>query len=339
MRILLLTAFAFLTCMAVAGEVRLTNGDRLAGEIVSISEDSVLWDSATVGKIRIPKDKVLAITSTAPLKLRGRDDPCYWQELRGTQVIFACANGDLDFEPFYSLKHIVPYVIDVEHFYEYSGSVTLGGSRFGGEVEQQSWLLDTELTVRYSNVRHTIELDYEARSFAGEPLDEHYEGAYLFDWFFKPRGYWQNEIFALKDEGRSIQERYAFGSGLGYEFWRTPISMFSLELGARLEKTIFEVEPPFNPNREYSTEMALWRWGAEFEYSLPLGIDLHHQMQYFQPVDNSEDWRFESDTGFLIPLGFGISASVNYEYDYHHKAPQYGQKKDSVLRFGLDYAW
>lgn len=338
-RVVVLLMVACLAAVARAGEIQLTNGDRLAGELISISESSILWNSATVGNLKIAKDQILAITSTAPLKIRGRDEPCYWQELRGSQVIFACANGDLDFEPLYSLKQVVPYVAAMEDFYQHDGHITLSGSRFGGNVEQQSWLVDTELKVRYSDVRHTIETEYEARSFADTPLDESYELEYFFDWFFAPRGYWQNETSGSKDESRNIQERYAFGSGLGYELWRTPIALLSFELGGRFEKTIYEVVGAFNPNREYSTEIALWRSGFRFNYRLPLEIDFRHQTQYFQPVNASDEWRFESDTGFSVPLGFGISANVSYEYDYNNAPPEFSLKKDSILRFGLDYSW
>ncbi len=322
-----------------AGEVRLTNGDRLAGELVSISENDILWNSATVGKIKISKDNIRAITSSAPLKLRGRDEPCHWQELRGTQVIFSCANGDLDFEPLYSLKQVVPYVITVNEFYTYNGNVAVSGSKFGGNFNQQDWLVDTRFEVRYSDVRHTFEIDYKARSFDESPLDETYDGSYFFDWYFKTRGYWQNEVSVLKDETRNIKERYAYGSGLGYEFWRTPISLLAIELGGRYERTAFEVIPPYNPNIEYRVETGLWRWGLNFNYKLPLEITFRHQSQYFQPIDAHQEWRVESETSMAIPLGFGISANVTYEYDYLHAPPENSVNADSVLRFGLDYSW
>lgn len=335
----LLVALALISSMATAGEIRLTNGDRLAGELVSISEGSILWSSATVGKIKIAKENISAITSSSPLKMRGRDEPCHWQELRGTQVIFSCANGDLDFEPLYSLKQVVPYVTLMDEFYQVSGKIALSGSKFSGNVKQQDWLLDTRVEVRYSDVRHTFEVSHRSRSFDDNPLDEIYEGAYFFDWFFHPRGYWQNDISLLKDETKTILNRSAYGSGLGYEFWRSPISLLSVELGVRYERTEFEIIPPFNPNREYLTETALWRSGVTFTYRLPLEIAFRHQTQYFQPSDASNEWRVESDTGFSIPLGFGISANVNYEYDYDNVPLEFDVKADSVLRFGMDYAW
>lgn len=335
----LLIAWVWYASVTAAGEIQLTNGDRLAGELVSIGETNILWNSAMMGNIRISKDAILAITSSTPLKLRGHKDACYWQELRGSQVIFACDNGDLEFEPLYSLKQVVAYVPAVESFFQHDGSITLAGSRFGGNVEQQSWLVKTESITRYGDVRHTIRLDYEARAYAGSALDETYEGRYLFDWFFKTRGYWQNEVFARSDEGRGIQERYAYGSGLGYEVWNTPVSLLSVELGGRFEKTIFELIPPFRPNFEYETETALWRWSTRFNYKLPLEVDFRHQTQYFQPINDPDEWRLESDTGFSIPLGFGISANVNYEYDYLNVPPELSKNADSLLRFGLDYSW
>ncbi len=335
----LLLALALIAVPTVAGEVRLTNGDRLAGELVSISEENILWKSATVGTIKISKGNIQAITSSSPLKLRGRDEPCHWQELRGTQVIFSCANGDLDFEPLYSLKQVVPYVTLVDEFYQVDGKVAIGGNRFSGNVSQENWLLDSRIEVRYSDVRHTFELGYESRSFGDNPLDEIYEGSYFFDWFFHPRGYWQNELSTLRDETRTILNRSAYGSGLGYEFWRTPVSLLSVELGVRYERTEFEQLAPVNPEREYVTETALWRSGFTFTYKLPLEIAFRHQTQYFQPADASREWRVESDTGFSVPLGFGISANISYEYDYDNVPLEPNVEADSVLRFGLDYSW
>lgn len=329
----------FSACSVSAGEIQLTNGDRLAGELVSISESDIIWNSGTVGNIKISKDKIRAITSSTPLKIRGRSEPCHWQELRGHHVIFSCANGELDFEPLFSLEKVTPYVTEVEEYYQHSGSISLRGSKFGGNVQQQDWVINSEFMMRYGDVRHTMRLDYQARSFADNPLTEMYQGRYYFDWYVTPRGYWQNDISALSDDNRGIEERYTYGTGFGYELMRSPVSLLSMELGARYEKTRFEMIPPINPDREYQTETALWRWGVRFNYKLPLEIDFRHQTQYFQPMDEPDEWRLESDTGFSMPLGFGISADVGYKYDYNNAPPEFTQKADSILRFGLNYSW
>lgn len=320
---------------AQAGELLLVNGDKIHGELNAITETHVVWQAEILGEIRVPKTKVKNMSSSIALKLRGEREPCYWADLEDDLAQFACDDGSLTDIPFLAIEEIVRFEGYRDTLHQYAGKLAVMGSQASGNKAQQDWVIDTDVTMRHADFRHEVGLMYEQVSIEAGPLRHEAEAAYSLDWFFKPQWFWFADASALMDQSKNIDNKNTLGTGVGYQFWERQRSALSLELGAQYS------DEKFNEDfvAEASRQTASWRISAGYRYQFPLSIAMYHKNKFLQSLDNGQQWEVDSETGIRMPIGKSVSANMKFEYDYDNLPPEGTVKEDTMLRFGLDYAW
>lgn len=318
-----------------AGQLTLVNGDTIKGEISSINETQVIWQSDMLGELRITKTNVKNMKSSMALKLRGEREPCYWADLEDDLAQFACDDGSLTDIPFLAIEEIVRFEGYRDTLHQYAGKLTIVGSQATGNKQQQDWVIDTDVTMRHADFRHEVGLKYEQESVSLGPLLHEAEAQYSLDWFFKPQWFWFADLSALMDETKNIEQKATLGSGVGYQFWERQRSALSIELGAQYADEKFDASIVEQDTRQTGS----WRISTNYRYQFPLSIALYHKNKFLQSLDNGQQWEIDSETGLRMPIGKSVSADIKYEYDYDNLPPEGTVKEDSMLRFGLGYAW
>lgn len=320
---------------AYAGELLLVNGDKVHGEISSIDSSHVVWQADLLGELRIPKANVKGMSSSMALKLRGERKPCYWADLEDDLAQFACDDGSLTDIPFLAIEEIVRFEGYRDTLHQYAGKLAVMGSQASGNKQQQDWVIDADVTMRVADFRHEVGLKYEQESVNKGPLLHEAEAVYSLDWFFKPQWFWFADASSLKDESKNIDMKNTFGSGLGYQFWERQRSALSLELGAQYAQERFDESIITESERQTGS----WRISANYRYQFPFSIAFIHKNKFLQSLDNGNQWEIDSETGVRMPIGKSISADMKFEYDYDNLPPEGTVKEDTMLRFGLGYAW
>lgn len=326
----------FLLAMgAAAGQLTLVNGDSIKGEISSINETHVVWQSDLLGELYIVKTNVKNMKSSMALKLRGEREPCYWADLEDDLAQFACDDGSLTDIPFLAIEEIVRFEGYRDTLHQYVGKLSILGSQASGNKQQQYWVVDTDVMMRHADFRHEVGLKYEQESVNLGPLLHEAEAQYSLDWFFKPQWFWFADMGALMDESRNIEKKATVGSGVGYQFWERQRSALSVELGAQYSDETFDATLVGIETRQ----TASWRISTDYRLQLPLSIAFFHKNKFLQSLDNGQQWEVDSETGVRMPIGKSVSADVKFEYDYDNLPPEGTVKEDAMLRFGLGYAW
>ncbi len=323
--------------LSYAGEVLLDNGDSLQGEIAAIYADRVEWLSPVFGKLNLPKNSIVELISSVPLKLRARDGACYWAGLRQGVVTFECdEDGEVNLQ-FLAVKEAVRYEGFRKATYDYRGKLSATGHRDSGRVQRQDWNVDTNIFMRHTDFRHDIWLKYRAESQNETELQLRLEASYQFDWFFAPKTFYSNRGSALKDELRFIDSRYAFSMGVGYQFWENRISALSVETGPQyLNETTFDQnDPNITTNESYGS----WRLASSFRLLLPRDTRLFSNVEFLQSLHVGDDWEADTDSGLSLPIAGGITADIAFSYDYDNTPPEGVSARDSRLRVGLGYQW
>lgn len=337
---------------AAAGQIELKNGDQIGGSLKSVGGDKIVWKGEKTGEITVKKSDVNSLELTEPVKLRGLKDPCTWLELKEGIARFRCSEDDRELS-LMSLHDVVPYTAFEDALHKYGGKLTLVGSEKSGNVNSSNWLVGSEIRWRVNDFRHDIEIRYTGESLEIEPVEgseelagtdssvvEYYKGFYGINWFFLPRWYLLTDVTAEKDDAKLIKERYVYGLGSGFQWWETNKTAFKVEASALQTKERYELtELDILANADDRKDFASGRLAVDFRYKFPRDIAFFHRSNIQQSFDDSNDWRARAETGITAPLGFGISAAFNVDYDYYNDPQEGLEKSDTNYRVGIAYSW
>lgn len=100
----------FLSVCAQAGVVELRNGDRLAGELVRVDGEHLVWKSTNFGEQWIKKTNIANIASTRPLKINGSKAACLLEKMEAEQLVYQCEKSSrIKRTSLLTIKTLVPY--------------------------------------------------------------------------------------------------------------------------------------------------------------------------------------------------------------------------------------
>lgn len=339
--------FLLSSAEVLSGTVSLSNGDSISGNIVSVDKQHIVWRSELLGDFSIPKQSIMSISSETPLKLTGTLKPCILKSFIGENLIFLCGQEEKRIA-LLTLKSVVVYENHRESTGFYAGKVAVVGSQTSGNKEKQDWLVDIDLTHRYTDFRHEYGLKYVSESTDGGPDDEEFEGLHAFDWFFSPRTYWYIDLSVNSDEAKQLQEKYTVGTGLGYQFWESQKTAYSVKTGGVYTNESYEFDEEDVEAGELLDEspqdFASWSVTSNFRYLLLGKFAFFNRADFLwslaAPEDGErKDWSVQTDSGLTMPIAKGVSADIALEYDYDNSPQDDNQKEDSRLRFGVGYSW
>jgi len=337
-----LSGLAFGGSFALAGELVLTNGDRLQGELVGVNKSSLTWKSETFGSLTVDKMKVENFTSTDRVKIQGEEQPCQLEGMKGHYLTYTCGNSRRHTSTeLLALDSIVPFVEYSETEYQYEGTMSLSGNFSRGNKIEDDLELEAGITLRQKDFRHVMGIDYESKSNNDEPANEDYELLYRLDWFFEERWFWYNEVRWAGEESKNIDERYVLGTGLGVQMWENPNTALALEVGLDHVKELLNAtdDDMANPDWDSSTERSALRFATKFRYKLPFSAELIHTNEILYSLKDAEDWELSADIGLNVPLGQGLFSEYKFEYDFDNLPANETEKEDTKFSVGIGYEW
>ena len=342
----------YMAVAAQAGQLTLSNGDQIAGELKAVIGDDVIWRSSQLGELRVKKNRVKNIETSETFKVRGKDQPCYLESMENQKTVFRCSDGDMRVVPFLALENVILFKGHSKTNYAYGGNLRASGWKQSGNAETEYWEILSDVKLRHGDLRHIFLLTASRTSSTDRDevtdvmieTDTHRSlGSYALDWFFRPQVYWSNKLKAESDDNRNIREEYTFSSGLGYQWWESESTIFSSELGLQYSRTYLED----NPSDHAPEENTSVRLATDFRHKFASSLSISNKNEYTRSFndpggDAEERWEFRTENGLNFPIGHGISASFNLEWYYVNHARDLdplASKTDTIYRFGVNYAW
>ncbi len=340
--LLALTAVFLNVAMVSAGELILSNGDRLQGELVAVNKSSLTWKSQSFGNLAVAKNKVENFTTTQRVKIQGEAAACQIDGMDGHFLSYRC--GELNQEhrtELLALDSIVPFIEYSKAEYVYDGTMSLSGNFSRGNKIEDDLDLDAGITFRQQDFRHVMGVEYESKSNNDEPANEDYELLYRLDWFFDERWFWYNELRWSGEESKNIDERYTLGTGLGVQMWENPNTALALEGGLDHVKEQLDgtEEDMVREDWDSSPERSALRFATKFRYKLPFSAELVHTNEVLYSLQDSADWELSADLGLNVPLGQGLFSEYKFEYDFDNLPANETKKEDTTFSVGIGYEW
>lgn len=316
-----------------ADTILLTNGDKISGKILNMSQGEITIETSYAGKISLLWDRVTGILSDEPIQVVLNDKTSLYGNLQSTAKgkmklkigkIVETLSFDLTEVQAINLKK------EDNNGAKLHGRIDVGLSKTNGNTETESHHINAQIIARTENNRYTAGFEYNKAKDSGHITEKDYLGYAKYDHFLTEKWFIYTNTLFEKNEFKDIQLRSTIGAGIGYQFYENELTNLYLEAGFGYVNENFETGK--------DSDTVAGRWALSFDrYIYQKHVQFFHFHEGYQGLQDPEDLFIRSHTGFRFPLSNGFQATLQYSYDWD-KTPSPSQKNyDSKYLFTLGY--
>lgn len=301
---------ALLLCLvsasALADEVRLTNGDRVSGEVKSSSAEHLVVQTPYAGEISI---RLADIESASLTDADGVAHEMQPRELAALDVRLYKTHAEV----------------------AYTGRALLAATHTRGNTESDHAHLEADFTARAREYRYNLSGRADRHS-EGLVEDTAWLGGASYDRFLSERQFAYVRGSLEHDEGKDIDRRTAAGGGFGLQLVESAAANVSVRAG--LDYVV--VERIAGPREEYPA----LGWGIRAAYKPPWArLELFHEQEGFWNLEDTDVVTLRSKSGVRIPLVERFNATVQLNLDWEREPAPGRASTDSTLLLGVDYSF
>lgn len=317
-----------LSRVAMADEIRLKNGDRLTGTIISMEKELLVLRSEFVEeKLSIDLKDIACISSE-------RNLPAVFQNEEMVIGTLSCPEDGMIQIDSENLGQLPPFALNKLQAINpatYSGLFNLGGDLYRGNSNTSAVNFETKFQVRTHKHRFTVDITHNYGEANGDVTIRNSSGSLKYDFFAGEKLYSYAQSLNEQDTFANLNLRNTDGLGFGYQFYDTRKLILFAELGVAFFTEDVIV------GEDQRTGAGRWAIGFDWEV-VPRRIWVyHHEEGYYNFLDKT--YVMKSDQGVRIPLRDNFS--INLEVDYRiNNAPQTGDKNsDTHAIIGMTYTY
>lgn len=327
-------ALSFLLPSAIADEVRLKNGDRLTGEILTMEKESLTLKTSYAGEMKISWQDVLCVSSDKELTL--------WLKNKEVLIGRAVCPGDGQVQivgvrvgesaeiPLEELEAINPS--PPPPAIKYTGNVAGGGSLTDGNTDEAFASLSADFQARSKRHRFTLGGRYNYGETDDEITTRNALGRIKYDFFITKALYAYAQALFESDDFQDLNLRSAMGAGLGYQIFDTERTSLFFEAGVSYFNKDFETAE--------DESYASGRGSVGLNYAIvPERVNFFLLHEFYQSLEDSDEYYFLANQGLRFTLfrNFFASFEVIYSYD---RQPAPGRKSaDTQYVASLGYSF
>lgn len=313
MRFLVLAVFmaVFLAAPAAADELRLKNGDRITGEVVRLYDGKLTFKTPS-GPLVVAWNEVTALTTSKPvLVTRTGGEP----ELRSLDGLTL---GDI------SALAIPPPPL------EWNGVANVGFVTSDGNTEVTSLRLDGELVAIRPKDRASVAAAVNRAEDLGVETADNTTFAFNYDRFLSDRLYVNGNAIFTSDEFKSLDLRTALGVAIGWDIWKTPRGLLSVNGGPGYVNENFE--DPLEDDDYFAL-----REGLRARYAVVPSVELFHNHDTYFGVTGDDNLFLKTQTGVRFRLIAGLVSTLQWDLDYDRTPAPGRENSDRTFAITLGY--
>jgi putative salt-induced outer membrane protein YdiY len=312
-RVLLIFSLLLTTTRVSADELRLANGDRYTGEVVSLDAGKLRFKT-THGNLEIPWSDVTSLTVDAPVLVRV--DPT---------AAPTSMTGPIQTAGVIALSRPTPPLV-------VTGGANAGLLTTGGNTEIGSLRVDADVTARASANRYTFGGAVNRAKDRDLETARNWTFAARYDRFLTTRLFVGGDAILTNDRFRALDLRTAVGAGVGYQIADTPVVKLSADGGLGYVNENFESAPDdsYGAVRE-AVKLDVFVVGNR-------AVLFHRQDGYFGVT--GEDNRFvrmQNGVRFGLVGGLVTTAQLDLDYDASPAPGRRSTDRTFALTFGYRF--
>lgn len=331
--LLIIITVAFLIAgNSLADELRLKNGDKLTGRVVRMEAGKLILKTIYAGDISIVWQEVASVKTDGPVKVVLKDETA----LEGTPLAIEDGKMKLDIDKLEApasfdladVKAINPLAVKpVKIKTRVNASVT--SER--GNTKSDNYYFDGEFVARTEKNRYKIGGELSKEESDGTTTSQNWLAYGNYSHFLFKKWYLYADTLFEHDEFKDLNLRSTLGGGAGYQVFETPLLNLSISAGlAKVDENFDEAE-----DNDYSAG----QWSLNYDqYFFKKFIQLFHVHNGFVSLEDTDDWFLRTRTGLRFPVYKGLTATLQYNFDYDNQPSVDAEKKeDTKFIFLLGY--
>lgn len=322
---------------AYADEIRMKNGSRLIGELVSIEADKVIFSTPFAGTITITQDNVDRVITEKPVTLMMEDGTVYRDrqiistekamlvEAEGQAPVLFNAND---------IEMVNPEPWKLGEGYDWSGRFSFAAEAERGNSDSDEWDIKVDSVWLSLEDRYTVKGRMEYEEARNVKTEDNWYAFFKYDRFRQPgsTNYRGAKLSFQYDEFEDIELRTVFGVHLGRQFAQSERFKLEVELGP------VWINEEYRDNNNDSGVGALWFIDASSNI-IGFGSTLYFDHDGILKFDKASETILNAVIGIRFPVIAGFETAFEIEYEYDGGAVEGIDKLDTTYNLRLGYAW
>lgn len=331
---LLAVLLAFTFSAAHAATVTLNNGDRISGTLKDMNDNTLVFESAVFGEIKIPFDQVSTLVSDDDVRISLKDGAAIKGRVAlqedGAVAITEAPAAAPRTVPRQQLAALNPPIIDESM--QYSGRIDLGGAFNRGNSTDDKLNVNGELVARDLKNRYTLGWEFNEASSAEVTTTSNRRLLAKYDRFLTEKDYIFFSAKAENDKMADLELRTSLGSGYGRQFIDTERTKFSGEVGLNYVKERYYVAPDESfPTLSLGVKYDRKFWDDKLVFFEYLSVDAS--------LEDASDTLVRNRVGFRVPIAKGLNLSTQFNVDYDNQPAPGKRHTDRALVLSIGYGF
>ena len=319
---------------AMADELWLKNGDHITGKVVRMENKTLIFETSYAGAVSIKWEEIANIRTDEPVQMilsnevstRGMAAPAEDGKVKiKVKEIEEPVTFDLAQVETINPKPPGPAV-------EIKARANLGLSGERGNTDTDNLYVDGEFVARTEKNRYTVGAELKKETSEGERTSNSALGYLKYDHFLSEKWYLYTNALFVTDEFQDLNLRSTLGAGVGHQFFETPLTNLSLEIGLSYINEDYDESDDDN----YSAG----RWSLNYDrFFFEKSLQFFHFQEGYVSLEDTDEILFRSRTGFRIPVYKSFNVTAQYNFDWDSEPAPDKERTDTAYIFTIGYQY
>jgi len=317
---------------SLADEVRLKNGDKLTGQVVRMEGDKLILKTTYAGEIIITWQEVAAVRTDGSVKVVLKDETALEGNTEDVEDgKMKLDTGKLEAPATFSLADVKALNPEPVKTVKITARANASVTSERGNTKSDNYYFDGEFVARTKKNRYTIGGELTKEKADGVTTSQSWVAYGNYSHFLNEKWYLYADTLSEHDEFKDLDLRTTLGAGAGYQIFETPLLNLSISAGLAMVDENYDLAE----DNDYSAG----QWGVNYDqYFFKKFVQLFHVNTGFISLEDSNDWFIKTRTGLRIPLYKGLTATLQYNYDWDNQPSAAAEtEEDTKLIFLLGY--
>lgn len=306
---------------AGADEIRLANGDRITGRIVSKGGNDLVIDTDYAGRLTLRWDQVASLRTDDTVTVMTRDGAL------NTDARLDSRNVRPE-----DIAFINPTPEQSGQGATYRGHANVSAALVRGNSENERVYGDAAFNARARDYAWGLGLKVDQREERGLRTAQQWLVDGNYDRFIDDRHFLYARSSLEQDRFKDIRLRSTAGAGYGWQLYDDDRTRLSLRTGL----DYVTLDRRVGMDEDYPA----LGWGVRASRKVfARGAELFHDQDGFLSLSDPDFLTLRTRSGVRLPIAGGMTASAQINADWE-RTPAPGRKStDTTLLLGLGYAW